>query len=280
MMDTTNLATYFVQRTSDNALLGRDDIWYPPAACRRILFKLCRFDRDSAARKAKSCQYAAKPIEEKDARACLGFKSPSWNKFWATNIKTIKVCVFTTENALEAENNRHPEPGPAEEAVKPEKAARPRPEYESSIGRFVHADPAILAESFDTPLIRETMEVISRLSALSLEWSALTCDFTSRIWKIENALNDESHFAEFMNLNSDEGNRCYQRMHQLRIARRQLKNERNLVGIINEALQNPAFNFAALHDRLEWIRAAFEKSQDRTYVVRERWPFEDDRINA
>lgn len=120
-MDTTNLATYFVQRTSDNALLGRDDIWYPPAACRRILFKLCRFDRDSAARKAKSCQYAAKPIEEKDARACLGFKSPSWNKFWATNIKTIKVCVFTTENALEAENNRHPEPGRRRKRSSPRK---------------------------------------------------------------------------------------------------------------------------------------------------------------
>ena len=57
--------------------------------------------------------------------------------------------------------------------------------------------------------------------------------------------------------------------------RRQLKNERNLVGIINTAMQKPAYNFALLQLRLGEVLDGFQKAQEKCYTVRERWPYEE-----
>lgn len=271
--------TCFIQRTADKALLGLDGVWYPLTNCRANLDKLCKFDNESAVQKVEACPCAARAISETVARGYLGLKSPSWDKFWEAALRRMKKCVYYTGNGTNGVSQGNGVKAPDNRADEPELKRAPDVPREVTYGKLVHADPVVITESFDTPLIRETMDVLTRLSALSIEWLSLAYNFDTRINKIERALGDELHFAEFMNLGLDEGNRCYQRIHQLRMDRRKLKNERSLVGIINEVMQSPALTFAALHTRLEQIRTGFERLQERTYVIRERWPYEDDQVN-
>ena len=258
----------FVERDEDKTILGLNDKWYPLGKCRTNLGRLCRFEAGSASRKAESLQCGARAITEDVVRMRMGFQSPSWDKYWATALRNIRVCPFTEED-MRAACVREA----ALELASP--AVDTKAESGTGGGTLVRSDPAVLAESFDTPLIRDTVETLTHLSDLSQEWLKVALQLSGRLWALENAIEDELHFAEFRCLDAESGNRCYQRIHQLRLERRQLKNERNLVGIINTAMQKPAYNFALLQLRLGEVLDGFQKAQEKCYTVRERWPYEE-----
>lgn len=262
---------YFIKNGRSNSFYGADGTWYQKKTILANPSVLCKFGSVDEARNA------AKPLYGKGVSisACkggilknyLGLSDTAWQTF-LTRVPTVLYPRSSGMGACLTASEVAPDPPPTDNT--PSETAEPSLEP-------VLASKAVTREGCETELIQKTVDVLHQLQELAGMLEDVNSNHRDRLKEIEKAILDELHFAEFMELDIQRAYRSYRRVHDLRVRRRQIKNEMivsNLIctrfGTIPESL------LADVAKTLQCI----EGLKTRLYTPRVTWPVEDDVVNC
>ena len=248
---------YFIQKNSTKEILGADGGWYSLATILGNPKVLCKFETQHTARiRAKQLgKEKTQVLNQKTLKSRLGYADPVWEKI----LKEMKVgLVLDKDKKKAAANSELPTDDFAPEELPGNLSAEP--------GSVCASETAIKA-SLETPIISETM---------ALHWQNAKDAYSGNLRKLEEAIMDELHFVEFMELDTRRAYRSYKRLHDLRTQRRQLKNEQI---VINTACAALKMEPVALYNGAQRALNSLQGLKTRKYAPRVAWPAEDDSIN-
>ena len=257
---------YFIQKKSTKEILGADGGWYSIATILGNPKVLCKFETQHTARiRAKQLgKEKTQVLNQKTLKSRLRYADPVWEKI----LKEMKVgLVLDKDKKKAAANSELPTDDSAPEELPGELSAEP--------GSVCASETAIKA-SLETPIISETMDILEQLAGLALRWQNAKDVYSGNLRKLEEAIMDELHFVEFMELDTRRAYRSYKRLHDLRTQRRQLKNEQI---VINTACAALKMEPVALYNGAQRALNSLQGLKTRKYAPRVAWPAEDDSIN-
>ena len=279
---------YFVWQTTDHLMLGADGKLHDKGDALRSGL-LCKFGTMNAAKKyiADSGLKNLQPITAKTARGHLGFPEDAWNQIlklvhdgvdpdwkptftWDSGRSAVVKMLPNPDNSPDPQQPSCPAPIPAdgaEEASAPVISGKPN---------GVQNSPASMAATWDTPLMEDTIDLLERAAALADRWAEEEPDLGDRLHKLEQAICDELHFVEFMDLDGRRAYNSYKRLHQYRLERRLVKNEQDVLTILTQTL---GCTPERLGDLAKKALNCINGCKNRRYSPRTTWPVEDDRVN-
>jgi len=261
---------YFVMKSSGSVFLGVDGTWYNKKTIVDNPSILCKFAALEEAQSTARLKYkkgcATQVCGAKKVKKALGVD----NSYW-------EYCLFRMHDGLLAQDNSES----CDLQMKPDMEADGLPEDTLSDDspnavNAVSASEAVSAELNDTELIMDTVDVLIKLQRLSKQWEDATLTNGDKIKEVEKAIQDELHFVEFMKLDMQRAYRSYKRLHDLRVRRRQLKNELVVVDKACLALHTTP---KPLFDNVTQALSCIGGLKDRKYKPRVSWPTEDDTFN-
>ena len=84
---------------------------------------------------------------------------------------------------------------------------------------------ANIEETVNTAFINETLDLLEHLAAMKARWAKVLAESPADIRRVDSAITDALHLAEFRQLSSDEAVALVNKVHDNRVERRRLKNE-------------------------------------------------------
>lgn len=122
----------------------------------------------------------------------------------------------------------------------------------------------------DTPLILDTTDILERLVVLIERWDETVKDYYNELNALDGSIQDELHYQEFEQLNCAQGYKAYKRLHELRIARRRLKNEYMVAKTARDL-----FSGSIISD-IQRALSCIDGLKSLTYSPRILWPGENE----
>lgn len=258
---------YFIRKNSDKTILGADGGWYSIATILGNPKVLCKFETQHTAkvRVKQLGKGKAQVLNKKTMKSLLGYADPLWEKILKETRVGLILDKGREKDAVDsAVGDSQSEDNPAMDET-------PAPEQDS-----VCASETAIKASLETPIISETMDILEQLAALALRWQNAKDAHYANLRKLEESIMDELHFVEFMDLDARRAYRSYKRLHNLRIKRRQLKNEQIVMDAACAALKmDPTTLYAEAQHALNSLQGL----KARRYAPRVAWPAEDDSVN-
>ena len=250
---------YFVWQTTDHLMLGADGKLHDKGDALRSGL-LCKFGTMNAAKKyiADSGLKNLQPITAKTARGHLGFPEDAWNqilKLVHDGVDPDWKPTFTWDSGRSAVVKMLPNP---DNSPDPQQPSCPAP------------IPADGAEEASAPVIS------GKPNGVQNRWAQEKPELGDRLHKLEQAICDELHFVEFMDLDGRRAYNSYKRLHQYRLERRLVKNEQDVLTILTQTL---GCTPERLGDLAKKALNCINGCKNRRYAPRTTWPVEDDRIN-
>ena len=277
---------YFIWQPQGHLLLGTDGKMHDDKEVLRTGL-LCKYETMNAAKNyIKNCgDKTLQPIASKTARRRLGFPEEVWGqilKLMHEGVDPDWKPTFTWDSGRAAVVKAEPDPDISTAPETPS-SSMPIPTDGTddklvipSKPNGVQNSPAALAATWETPLMEDTIDLLERAAALADRWAQEKPELGDRLHKLEQAICDELHFVEFMDLDGRRAYNSYKRLHQYRLERRLVKNEQDVLTILTQTL---GYTPERLGDLAQKALNCINGCKNRRYAPRTTWPVEDDRIN-
>jgi len=259
---------YFIQKDGGKLFLGRNGEWYQYASFLAHPNLLCKFETLTSAKRqiASLKEKTAQPLSSKNMRSRLGYEESLWKRMLShTQVGLTPAAASKDETSITG-------PGCADKSECEEVRTTMAKQHVGA----VEAPEEFVKKTFETPLITDTIDIMERLSTLAERWQVTKREICSELRKLDAAIRDELHFVEFMDLDMRRAYKSYKRLHELRIQRRQLKNEHDAIEAVCTAFSKTPDIFAANAQQAISMITGLQK---RKYAPRETWPIEDDYYN-
>lgn len=279
---------YFIWRAQEHLLLGADGKLHDKGEVLRSGL-LCKFGTMNAAKNyiKDSGDKTLQPITAKTARIHLGFPEEVWDqilKLLHEGVDPDWKPAFIWDSGRSALVKALPNPDapPAPQdpgspsAIQADSAENMPDQAISGKPNRVQSSPAALAATWETPLIEDTIDLLERAAALADRWAQEKSELEGRLHKLEQAICDELHFVEFMDLDGRRAYNSYKRLRQYRLERRLAKNEQDVLAILTQTL---SYGPERLGDLAKKALDCINGRKNRRYAPRTTWPVEDDHVN-
>lgn len=279
---------YFIWQPQGHLLLGTDGKMHDKGEVLRSGL-LCKFGTMNAAKNyIKDCgDKTLQTIASKTARRQLEFPEEVWNQIlklmhegvdpgwkptyiWDSGRSALVKALTNPDISPAPQDSSCPSPIPVdgvEEAPALVISSKPN---------GLQNSPASLAATWETPLMEDTIDLLEQAAALADRWAQEKPKLGDRLHKLEQAICDELHFVEFMDLDGRRAYNSYKRLHQYRLERRLVKNEQDVLTILTQTL---GCTPERLGDLAKKALNCINGCKNRRYSPRTTWPVEDDRIN-
>lgn len=125
---------------------------------------------------------------------------------------------------------------------------------------------ANLDETFYTPFITETVNMLERMADLIERLETTRTERQTQLGALDRQTQDELHYIEFSRLSAPKGYKAYKRLHEIRVERRRVKNEWQVANMLQGKLNQELL--VSIHQYL----AAIDGLKNRCYEPRCSWP--------
>lgn len=256
---------YFVKNGTEKSYYGADGTWYKKKIILANPGVLCRFenvvDARSMARSLCGRGITVSACKGSTLKKDLGLSEQSWRSF--------------VEQMSVGQSSQEPQDGicPAQVSDPPSAEA---PAFPESFLEPVSTSEAVAKEVNETEFIQKATGFFQQLQELAVMLDDINAYHEDLLSRTDKAIQDELHFMEFMTLDIQRAYRSYRRIHELRVRRRQIKNEILVANLIcTEFNMSPESLFEAAKKAARCI----EGLKTRLYTPRAAWPVEDDCVN-